>query len=135
MYTDILRKILLKTCELSELTEEQVKASREESARVARKILIEVLTTYFSDTEIAKFLCVKRQRVNAIRNERMRTRTTENDRRTTENDRRTTENDRRTTENDRKRPFTERILLRDLSIYTQQLLNEVETIAKQNKEP
>ena len=128
MYTDILRKILLKTCELSELTEEQVKASREESARVARKILIEVLTTYFSDTEIAKFLCVKRQRVNAIRNERMRTRTTENDRRTTENDR-------RTTENDRKRPFTERILLRDLSIYTQQLLNEVETIAKQNKEP
>lgn len=121
MYTEILREILLKTCELSELTEEQVKASREESARIARKILIEVLTTYFSDTEIAKFLCVKRQRVNAIRNERIRTRTTENDS--------------RTTENDRKRPFTERILLRDLSIYTQQLLNEVETIAKQNKEP
>lgn len=114
MYTEILRKILLKTCELSELTEEQVKASREESARIARKILIEVLTTYFSDTEIAKFLCVKRQRVNAIRNERIRT---------------------RTTENDRKRPFTERILLRDLSIYTQELLNELETKQKQNKEP
>lgn len=107
MYTEILRRILLKTCELSELTDEQVKASREESARVARKILIEVLTTYFSDTEISKFLGVKRQRVNAIRNSKKQ----------------------------EKRPFTERILLRDLSIYTQQILNEVETIAKQNKEP
>lgn len=107
MYTEILRKILLKTCELSELTEEQVKASREESARVARKILIEVLTIYFSDTEIAKFLCVKRQRVNAIRNSKKQA----------------------------IRPFTERIMLRDLSIYTQLLLNEVETTQKQNKEP
>lgn len=107
MYTEILRKILSKTCELSELTEEQVKASREESARVARKILIEVLTTYFSDTEIANFLGVKRQRVNAIRNNKNKIR----------------------------RPFTERILLRDLSIYTQELLNELETKQKQNKEP
>jgi hypothetical protein len=107
MYTEILRKILLKTCELSELTEEQVKASREESARIARKILIEVLTTYFSDTEIAKFLCVKRQRVNAIRNSKKQG----------------------------KRPFTERIILRDLSMYTQQILNELETTEKQNKEP
>jgi hypothetical protein len=107
MYTEILRKILLKTCELSELTEEQVKASREESARVARKILIEVLTIYFSDTEIAKFLCVKRQRVNAIRNSKKQ----------------------------EKRPFMERIMLRDLSMYTQLLLNEVETTQKQNKEP
>lgn len=107
MYTEILRKILSKTCELSELTEEQVKASREESARVARKILIEVLTTYFSDTEIAKFLCVKRQRVNAIRNSKKQ----------------------------EKRPFMERIMLRDLSVYTQLLLNEVETTQKQNKEP
>lgn len=107
MYTEILRKILSKTCELSELTEEQVKESREESARVARKILIEVLTTYFSDTEIANFLGVKRQRVNAIRNSKKQ----------------------------EKRPFTERILLRDLSIYTQQVLNELETTEKQNKEP
>ena len=105
MYTDIFRKILSKTCELSELTEVQVKSSREESARIARKILIEVLTTYFSDTEIANFMSVKRQSVNAVRNNKNKIR----------------------------RPFTERILLRDLSTYTQQILNELETTEKQNK--
>ena len=107
MYTSILQKILSKGCELSELTETQIKTSRTEDARMTRRVLIEVLAKYYTDTEISNFLGVKRQRVNLIRNE---------------------------SKHNIKRPFNERILLRDLSIYTQELLNELEITQKQNKE-
>lgn len=92
----IIENILNKCCEISELSKEQVLRSREENARTARKTLIEVLTEYFTDTEIARVLGVKRQRVNAIRNNKT----------------------------NKNKTFSERILYRDLSTYAKETINE-----------
>ena len=106
MYRNILQKILSKSCELSELTETQIKTSRTEDARMARRVLIEVLANYYTDNEISNFLGVKRQRVNVIRNE---------------------------SKHNQKRPFNERILLRDLSMYAKEIINEIEMNQRLNQ--
>lgn len=49
----LIKKLLSKVSELSDITEEEVKTDRKETSRTARKVLIEVATGYLTDTEIA----------------------------------------------------------------------------------